>query len=122
MTVYLLHLESPMSQGPDPRTGHERAAQHYVGYADNLDGRLAHHRNGTGARMLQVAQERGITFKLARVWDGASRTFERKLKNTHKVKAYCPFCAGSRARKYAPKDQPAGQPAPVPAEETDLPF
>lgn len=70
MTVYLLHLSAPLAH-----------ARHYVGFARDVDRRLAHHKNGTGARMLAVAVERGIGFELARVWPEADRTFERRLKN-----------------------------------------
>lgn len=103
MTVYILHLDAPLAQGPDPRTVRPRAAGHYTGYAARLQERLEHHAQGTGARFTQVCVERGITFQLARVFDGADRAFERKLKNTKNVARYCPLCCGSQARQYVPK-------------------
>jgi predicted GIY-YIG superfamily endonuclease len=69
MTVYLLHFETPLHH-----------AQHYIGYAEHVERRLEHHRNGTGARLLQVCNERGITYTLARTWEGEGKDFERKLK------------------------------------------
>lgn len=82
--VYLLHLSEPMSH-----------AQHYIGYADDLDGRLFHHRNGTGARFTQVAIQRGIELENVRQWDGKDRNFERALKSKYK-----------NARKLYPKCSP----------------
>lgn len=92
MSVYILHLESPL--------GH---ARHYVGWAKQVNKRIEHHKHGTGARFTQVCVERGIDFTLARVFEGADRNFERKLKKTHSTKDYCPICMGDKAREYAPK-------------------
>lgn len=93
MTVYVLHLDSPM-----------RHARHYCGYAKDLVARLTHHKNGTGARMLAVAKERAIGFILVRVWPDEGRGFERKLKNTKNISRYCPMCS-RRARRYQTKDK-----------------
>lgn len=93
MTVYLLHLSAPLSQGLDPRTGKERAATHYLGSANDLETRLEQHRNGTGARMMEVCKERGISFELARTWKGG-RLEERKLKNRKASPRLCPICRG----------------------------
>ncbi len=68
-TVYLLHFDVPYKH-----------ARHYLGFTDNLENRLAEHRKGNGARLLQVTNGAGITFVLARVWSG-DRNFERILKN-----------------------------------------
>lgn len=89
--VYLIHLDRPFQH-----------ARHYVGWAKDLDRRLAHHAAGTGARFLQVVREAGITWQLVRVWPDADRTFERRLKKTHSVRDYCPACAGANAREYHP--------------------
>ena len=90
--VYLIHLSRPY-----------RHSSHYVGWSKDLDRRLAHHAYGTGARFLAVVREAGITWQLARVWDDADKTFERRLKNTHSVRDYCPVCSGEKARSYRPK-------------------
>lgn len=92
MTVYLLHLNQPMPQGDDPRTGKPRAASHYIGFASHLESRLEHHANGTGANMLRHAKNRGITWQVARVWEEGDRTFERKLHNTKNSPRLCPIC------------------------------
>ena len=61
-SVYVLHFDSPV--------GH---ARHYTGWARNLRGRIRHHRAGTGARLTQVARERGIGFRIAYVLPNATR-------------------------------------------------
>lgn len=92
MTVYLVHLDEPMSQGPDPRTGKPRAARHYVGFAEDVEERFDEHVNGRGSRMLQVAVERGITLRLARVWPQGDRNFERLLHRQNNSPRLCPYC------------------------------
>jgi predicted GIY-YIG superfamily endonuclease len=74
--IYLLHLDAKIA-------GH---AGHYLGYAkQDLDSRLAEHAAGAGARLTQVALERGIGWELVRTWTGAAatRTEERRLKRIH---------------------------------------
>ncbi|MEP0806735.1 MAG: endonuclease [Chloroflexota bacterium] len=91
MTVYLIHLDAPLHH-----------ARHYVGYAEHVKQRLAHHRQGTGARILAVCNERGIEYDIVRTWEGAGKTFERKLKNCKHAARYCPKCT-TRPRDYNPK-------------------
>ena len=80
-TVYLIHFARPYKH-----------AQHYIGFAENLERRLWHHRQGTGARLLQVVREEGIDWELARTWDG-DRSLERRLKNGKNAgKWLCPIC------------------------------
>jgi predicted GIY-YIG superfamily endonuclease len=78
--VYLLHFARPY-----------RHARHYLGWTDDLEERLARHRDGRGARLLAVVTEAGIEWTVARVWDG-SRALERRLKSWHKARALCPLC------------------------------
>lgn len=101
MTVYLLHFNKPY-----------RHAQHYIGYAANLDRRLAAHRAGHGARLLEVINAAGITWEMARTWDG-DRTLERRLKNWHKASQLCPIC---RALRLSLDSVPL---VPFPAEDVD---
>jgi predicted GIY-YIG superfamily endonuclease len=84
-TIYLLHLDTPL-----------RHARHYVGLADDLEARLERHRSGDGARMLAVCRERGITWQLARTWEG-NRSFERWLKRKKGAAWFCPVCNGASA-------------------------
>ena len=82
--VYLLHFAAPF--------GH---AKHYTGWTrdkSTLPKRLAHHRKGTGARLMQVVCEAGIDFTLARTWDDGDRAKERRLKNSGSASRYCPTC------------------------------
>lgn len=92
MFVYLIHLESPMHH-----------AQHYTGCAADMIGRLAKHRKGTGARMLQVATERGIPFDIVRAWSGGY-TKERAIKDLKCAPKLCPVCAGESAWNRQPSD------------------
>lgn len=75
-TVYILRLERPL--------GNERhSAQCYVGWAQNLDARLRHHRSGNrhrGAAFTSAAVERGIDFDVVLAIPG-DRTPERLIKN-----------------------------------------
>ena len=81
MCVYLLHFEKPYKH-----------ARHYVGYANNLNARLEHHANGTGARLMQVIRQAGIGWTLVRIWPTADRATERKIKNWHNAPDLCPVC------------------------------
>lgn len=61
-------------------------AQYYLGWTANertLERRLAHHRNGTGARFMAAAREAGIDFQLVGVIPG-DRTLERRYKRWKK--------------------------------------
>ncbi len=81
--VYLLHFERPISE--------RDTAQHYIGYAFHLPSRIDQHLHGRGARLTQVAKERGIPFVVAAVWPG-DRSYERKLKNQKCGPKLCPIC------------------------------
>ncbi len=51
-----------------------------------------------GARLLQVVRDAGISFHVARTWDG-DRKLERKLKNRKNAKFLCPECEKERREK-----------------------
>lgn len=90
--VYLIHFARPISD--------RHTCQHYIGWTPrSADERLADHRSGNGARLTQVANERGIPYEIVRTWDG-DRTLERRLKNWHNSPELCPICA---ARRKEPK-------------------
>ena len=84
MTVYLLHFLQPYHH-----------ARHYLGSTDDIDSRLQEHRTGQGARLTQVIHEAGISFILARTWEGG-RDLERKLKRWHKSPDLCPICKAQK--------------------------
>src|SRR6266404_920309 len=55
--VYLIHFHEKY-----------RHAAHYLGSALSLDYRLAQHRAGTGARLMEVVKEAGISWEVSRLW------------------------------------------------------
>ena len=95
---YLLHFSEPYKH-----------ARHYTGFAHSsrsLKSRLAEHKAGRGARLLQVVKAAGITWTLARTWPG-DRTRERQLKNQGGASRRCPACGVKpRTPSAEPKDTP----------------
>ncbi|HEU0087678.1 MAG TPA: hypothetical protein VFQ77_08510 [Pseudonocardiaceae bacterium] len=79
-TVYLLHFDRPY-----------RHARHYLGWAADLQARLAAHAAGRGPPGLQVITGAGIGYTLARTWPG-TRTRERQLKRQGGRSRCCPLC------------------------------
>jgi predicted GIY-YIG superfamily endonuclease len=91
--VYLLHFEEPIAPG-------RHTCQHYIGYAADLAARIQAHETGHGARITQVARERGIRFQVARLWRG-DRALERRLKDRKHAPQLCPICGRGCAVGYA---------------------
>src|SRR6266496_1375113 len=81
--VYLLHFSRPISD--------KHTCQHYIGWCGHLPSRIEAHLHGRGARLTQVAKERGISFEIAAIWPG-DRSYERKLKNKKSAPRFCPIC------------------------------
>lgn len=78
---YLLHFDGPF--------GH---AMHYLGFCENdLTSRLKFHLAGRGSKLVKAAVEAGTAIYLVRLWKGASRDDERRLKG-HSSTRYCPVC------------------------------
>ena len=98
--VYLLHFERPIAPG-------RHTAQHYIGFAADLAARIQEHNTVHGARLTQVARERGIRFKVARLWLG-DRGLERRLKDRKEAPQLCPICGRGCAVGYA-VEIPAGE-------------
>lgn len=86
--VYLIHFHKRLAH-----------AQHYIGFASDLDKRLTDHLCGMGARLMEVCFERGIEWRCVRVWFGADRTFERWLKRWNGAAALCPVCCDAAMRR-----------------------
>ena len=80
-TIYLIHLDRPY-----------RHASHYLGWASDLDRRLAQHGTREGSPLLVAAKAAGITWTLARTWEGATRHRERQLKRQGGKSRMCPLC------------------------------
>ncbi len=85
MAVYLIHFNRPLQH-----------ARHYLGFTDNLADRLESHRQGRGARLIQVITEQGIDWVLARVWPEGDRKLERQLKNRKESPRLCPICQNQK--------------------------
>lgn len=98
-TVYLLHFAQPYHH-----------ARHYLGYAEDLAQRLARHRSGNGARLIEVIMQAGITWELARTWPG-DRALERRLKNWHGGGQLCPLCQAERQGRPAKCNELGAAPA-----------
>jgi predicted GIY-YIG superfamily endonuclease len=79
-TIYLIHFSTPYKH-----------AAHYMGWAEDLESRLADHHAGRGARLMAVIKAAGIDWKLTRTWKG-DRYRERQLKNQGSSKRHCPEC------------------------------
>jgi hypothetical protein len=107
--LYLLHFDRPTS----PR----HTCQHYLGFSDDPVSRIQSHWLGNGARLPQVAHERGIGFTVVRLWTG-DRTRERRLKNRHEHPALCPICNPDTAWA----NEPGGSLTPDEIVETLIPF
>jgi hypothetical protein len=90
---YLLHFDRPYCH-----------ARHYLGWTGyDLEQRLEHHVTGRGARLMQVITAAGIGFQVARVWPGATRAFERRLKGYGSAARLCPLCHPHALRRAAVK-------------------
>ena len=98
--VYLLHFDRPIAPG-------RHTTQHYIGFAADLAARIQEHSTGHGARLTQVAMERGIRFTVARLWWG-DRGLERRLKERKDAPRLCPICGHPRPAAYA-EEIPAGE-------------
>jgi predicted GIY-YIG superfamily endonuclease len=81
-TVYVLHFLRPYKH-----------ARHYVGWTGlPLAERLQRHANGNGARLIQVIQDAGISWKLARTYEDVDQGFEKRMKKRGGASRYCPIC------------------------------
>lgn len=87
MTVYLIHFDQPYHH-----------ARHYLGVAHNVETRLNQHLRGKqagGARLMEVVNQAGITWRLARTWDGG-RKLEKRLKGWNNGCRLCPICKAEK--------------------------
>lgn len=79
-TVYILHFDQPV-----------RHARHYRGWASNLEARLGHHADGTGAKLTALAVSLGIGWTLALAIPG-DKNLERMMHNVGGAAKICPVC------------------------------
>jgi predicted GIY-YIG superfamily endonuclease len=100
--VYLVCFEAPIGDPANPKG----SAGHYLGWADDVDARMAEHRAGRGARILAACVARGIAFDVVRTWAGADRSFERRIKRHHNAWRLCPRCGSRRGGRTRPGPSP----------------
>jgi predicted GIY-YIG superfamily endonuclease len=84
-TIYLLHFDRPF--------GH---ARHYLGWALDLNARLADHGKAHGSALMRAVAAAGIGWRLAATWEG-DRYRERQLKNRGGHARKCPICQAEAA-------------------------
>lgn len=82
--VYLIHFEKPFKH-----------ARHYLGVTTDLNRRLSQHRNGGGARLMEVITQAGIRWEIARTWNGG-HSMEKRLKGWKSGYKLCPICKQER--------------------------
>jgi hypothetical protein len=81
--VYLIHFARPY-----------RHAQHYLGWTQGLERRIAEHRAGHGSPLVAAAVSAGIEIQLAATWPG-DRNLERRLhRYNNSPRRLCPICRG----------------------------
>lgn len=116
---YLLHLARPLGNLANARA----QAQHYVGFALNLDERIAEHLAGEGAKITRAAVAQGIAIELVACWR-APLAFEKQIKRRKEAPRLCPICCAKHGRKVKqavfveqlalPFDEPTGDFPAVP--------
>jgi len=93
---YLIHADRPIGN-PLKKTGQ---AQHYLGYARNIELRHLRHIAGKGSSIMRAFSIQGIPTHIVRVWVG-DRFFERKLKRQNNRVRLCPKCNSQTLKEAA---------------------
>jgi putative endonuclease len=80
---YLIHFDEPIGN-----------AQHYLGFAPDLQGRMKKHRTNKGAKITAIANNRGIGYRVVRVWKVPEPFYksEKYLKGLGAADL-CPHCS-----------------------------
>jgi hypothetical protein len=91
--IYLLHFAEPIGGNPNPKF----QAQHYTGWASQLEARLECHlaARGKGASITEFVVEAGIEWEVTRLWRG-TRDQERALKVSGSARRRCPVCLNAK--------------------------
>ncbi len=98
--VYVLHFDAPIGNQDNPLA----MAQHYTGWAENWTSRVTGHASGHSDAKI-MAYTVGIAkigFRVAQVFSGVDRNFERSLKRKGSARRYCAICRGAVAVSQAP--------------------
>lgn len=106
--LYIFHFNAPLGNLANPRA----QANHYVGFCDNLDTRIAKQLAGKGAKLVAAAMKQGLIFELYH-WPAALAT-EKLVKKTKKTSLYCPACCARAGRRL--------RPLPIPPRVVQLPL
>lgn len=99
--LYIFHFNAPLGNLANPRA----QANHYVGFCDDLDSRIAKQLAGKGAKLMAAALKQGLVFELYH-WPALLAT-EKLVKKTKKTSLYCPACCTAAGRKLRPLPTPA---------------
>jgi predicted GIY-YIG superfamily endonuclease len=108
--VYLFHFNSPLGNLANRRA----QAQHYLGFSDDLDARIAKQLAGRGAKLVAAALKQGLVFELYH-WPAPLAT-EKLIKKYKKTSAFCPACCAAAGRT------PKALPMPPTAEQLAMDF
>lgn len=95
-TVYLFHFSAPLGNRANPRA----QASHYLGFAEDLDVRLAKQLAGRGAKIVAAALKKGLIFEIYH-WPACLAT-EKLIKRTKNTARYCPACCAAAGRLVRP--------------------
>ncbi len=99
--VYLLCLAGNPLKGrvsKCPKGGAPLVSEHYLGYStrSRILFRLWQHEQGLGSRFMAEVKERGLQWRVARLFDGGYY-LEAALKRWHGYHLLCPHCSGEAA-------------------------
>jgi predicted GIY-YIG superfamily endonuclease len=86
--AYLLHFEGPYKH-----------ARHYLGWSEDILARFERHVRGNGSPLVKAAFAEGCAIRLVRVWPGATRDDERRLKRRKNSPRLCPVCRDRKVRE-----------------------
>lgn len=86
---YLLHYTEPLMSRPSA------PPRHYLGFARCLGARITVHARSGGSHFTRACHLAGLTFEVAALWPGYTRTDERALKRRHHHAQLCPLCRAS---------------------------
>ena len=99
--VYIFHLGSPLGNLTNARA----QATHYVGFAEDINARLAKHFAGKGSPLIASAIARQIPLTVYH-WPAPLAT-EKLVKAYKKTSVFCPACAAAAGRTSHPLPMPA---------------
>jgi putative endonuclease len=113
--VYILHFSAPLGNLDNSKA----QASHYIGWAEDVQARIAQHRAGTGARITRAAVERGIELILVAVVP-APVSFEKYLKARKATPCFCSICSAAKGKAPRPLNPPTAPGVEFP-EDFDFP-